>query len=291
VVIDDRTWESETGKSLQKVLNDYYYGLPQYEPALKAIQINRVGFNNDFQLYRNIIDVNISDKFKETKIWFGEDVYAKTQAYLKIEAKNSIDFVKVVEANAKKIRKHFRDKEIARLQKSYKNHFSQDIMTHLKKEYGVKIDIPANYKLDKFEDKFSWISFETPQMSQSILIYSYPYTAESQFEKDNLIATRDSILKIYVEGPSKGSYMQTETEYPVVREVNTNENDMYGASLRGLWRVENDFMGGPFVSYSFVDKTRENIVCVEGYVYNPKKDKRNFIMQLEAIIKTARYKQ
>jgi hypothetical protein len=287
--MDDMSWKSQSGQSLKTVLEDYYYGLPQYEPALKVIQINRLGFSNVFQLYRNIIDVKISDEFAETKIWYGEDVYAKTQAYLKIEAKNSIEFIKVVENNAEKIRNFFNEKEIGRLQRSYKNHFSENIMKHVKEQFDFKIDIPANYKLDKRADHFSWSSFETPEMSQGVIIYSYPYIDEQQFEQEQLITTRDSILKIYINGPSEGSYMQTEKEYPVKREVKTNDKDMYTVLLKGLWRVEGDFMGGPFVSYSFLDKSKENIICVEGYVYNPKKDKRDFIMQMEAIVKTARY--
>jgi hypothetical protein len=34
--------------------------------------------------------------------------------------------------------------------------------------------------------------------------------------------------------------------------------DKYYAELRGLWKVENDFMGGPFVSLSTLDeKTKQ----------------------------------
>ena len=60
----------------------------------------------------------------------------------------------------------------------------------------------------------------------------------------------------------------------------------YYAELRGLWRLEGDFMGGPFVSLSTVDEVRNRIVTVEGYVYSPKKDKRNFLRQVEAILYT-----
>ena len=42
-------------------------------------------------------------------------------------------------------------------------------------------------------------------------------------------------------------------------------------------------MGGPFVSYTFVDERRGKLVTVEGFFYEPNKEKRNALLQLEAI--------
>jgi len=50
-----------------------------------------------------------------------------------------------------------------------------------------------------------------------------------------------------------------------------------------LWNMENAFMGGPFVHYAFVDKTGKQLICVDGYVFAPKFDKREFLRELEAI--------
>lgn len=40
--------------------------------------------------------------------------------------------------------------------------------------------------------------------------------------------------------------------------------------LRGFWDVKNDFMGGPFVSYTTVDTTTDRVFTVDCYVYSPK---------------------
>jgi hypothetical protein len=50
--------------------------------------------------------------------------------------------------------------------------------------------------------------------------------------------------------------------------------------------VHNDFMGGPFISYTFVDPSLERVITLDGYVYNPGDLKRNFIRQMEAIFHT-----
>jgi hypothetical protein len=54
--------------------------------------------------------------------------------------------------------------------------------------------------------------------------------------------------------------------------------------MRGVWSVEHDFMGGPFISYTFVDPRNNQILTLMGYVYHPNKKKRNLLRQLEAII-------
>jgi hypothetical protein len=77
--------------------------------------------------------------------------------------------------------------------------------------------------------------------------------------------------------------MTTELEvFPQYRSLNLNGT--YTAELRGLWKVEGDFMGGPFISISQIDEKRNRIVTVEGYVYAPKFNKREYIRQLEAIL-------
>jgi hypothetical protein len=43
-------------------------------------------------------------------------------------------------------------------------------------------------------------------------------------------------------------------------------------------------MGGPFINLSVLDASRRRVVTVEGNVYAPKNDKRNYLRQLEAMI-------
>ena len=45
-------------------------------------------------------------------------------------------------------------------------------------------------------------------------------------------------------------------------------------------------MGAPFIGLSAVDKKRNKVITVEGYVYAPKFDKLNYIRQMEAILYT-----
>ena len=55
---------------------------------------------------------------------------------------------------------------------------------------------------------------------------------------------------------------------------------------RGLWKMEHDAMGGPFVSHSRVDTLNNRVVVAEGFVYAPEKMKRGLIRRLEAALYT-----
>jgi hypothetical protein len=69
----------------------------------------------------------------------------------------------------------------------------------------------------------------------------------------------------------------------------TRKDGNYAAETRGLWRVENDFMGGPFVNLAILDLLQNRVVVLDGYVYAPGKDKRNFLRQVEAMMYSARF--
>ena len=60
----------------------------------------------------------------------------------------------------------------------------------------------------------------------------------------------------------------------------------YTMEARGLWRMKGDFMGGPFVSHTRLDKANQRIITAEIFVYSPDKLKRNLVRMLEASLYT-----
>ncbi len=59
---------------------------------------------------------------------------------------------------------------------------------------------------------------------------------------------------------------------------------------RGLWEVENQFMAGPFLNYSIeLDSVKKDYIMIDGFVYSPGSNKRNYIFELEAIIRSLKY--
>ena len=56
--------------------------------------------------------------------------------------------------------------------------------------------------------------------------------------------------------------------------------------IRGLWRMENDFMGGPFISLTCLDEKNNTLITAEGYVFAPQFDKLLYLHEVEAMVKS-----
>ena len=60
----------------------------------------------------------------------------------------------------------------------------------------------------------------------------------------------------------------------------------YAVMIRGLWNVQNDFMGGPYVINTILDEEHNRIIYMMAYVYAPEGKKRNILRQVENILYT-----
>ena len=81
------------------------------------------------------------------------------------------------------------------------------------------------------------------------------------------IEKRDSVMKANLPGAKEGMYMVT-ADSMFVDARNIAVQGDYAYEVRGLWEMENDAMGGPFVSHARVVRTIGRIGGVEGFVYN-----------------------
>jgi hypothetical protein len=48
-------------------------------------------------------------------------------------------------------------------------------------------------------------------------------------------------------------------------------------------------MSGPFINYSIIDRVNRRVVVLEGFCYDPSKEKRDLMFELEAIMKSVEF--
>ncbi len=68
--------------------------------------------------------------------------------------------------------------------------------------------------------------------------------------------------------------------------LKTTINKKQAVETRGLWDVKNAFMSGPFVNYVIEDKNNSRLIIAEGFAFAPSLEKRDYMLELEAIIKS-----
>jgi len=283
VIINDALYEGSIGDTLKSVLNATQIGLPQDEPLFDILQITHNEFSSMFKTHRSILDIRVSSKVKENKISVKDEVYAKTQSFMKIEAKSNKEMIKLLSENKNKIIAYFHIGERERKIKVFKKNVVQEIFEKLKKKNNFTLSFPSGYTINKEEDNFLWVSKETPKTSQGMFIYSYDYLSEDSFTKDKVVGKRNLLLRKFVPGPKEGSYMTTEMNFPISNRQFEFQNN-YASETRGLWKVEGDFMGGPFLNITFLDQKNNKVICMDSYVYNPNQDKRELLRELEAVM-------
>ena len=99
---------------------------------------------------------------------------------------------------------------------------------------------------------------------------------------------RDSVLGEHIQGAFPGSYMTTEKRFTPSYEA-ISKNGEYCGVVRGLWEMEGDMMGGPFVSHALLDKKKGRVIVAESFVYAPESKKANLIRRMEAALFTLRF--
>jgi hypothetical protein len=288
VTNNDEKWNGRVGDTLRAFFNQEYEVLPQPEPLFEMAHISIGKFNNTkmFQSHHNIFIVDIDPKAKESTIQARKDVWASPQYVINIVSPTDEDFISFFEEKKEVIYGTLMDSEYARLIQTYKGFKDRDIINSLEENFNLSMDVPSGFYIAKEYADFVWIRKETKHNSQALIIYTYNFVDTLTFDQSRIISFRNALTEEYIPGPSEGSYMIVAEDYAPVISERIDFKGMFAVRTKGLWRLEGDFMGGPFVNYTFVDEKSNKVITIDAYVYAPNKPKRDLLIQTETIIQS-----
>ena len=283
VIIENDLWNGEVGEALRKVLAAPVDGLPQEEPQFSINQMPPEAFSGFVRKNRLFLRVQ---KGKEANVKVAENPYARPQTGVLITGETNEEIIDQIEENSEEIIKAFKKTEIKEKQRRMEKSLMDD--TRLEEELGLSLKFPTAYRYAKDEDGFFWIRKDIQNGSMEILAYEVP---RQVIEKDtniigNIIAMRDSIGKQHIPGPLEGTHMITEEAYaPYLFE--SEIDGKFAWETKGTWEVKDAFMAGPFLNYAVLDKENDRYVVIEGFAFAPSAMKRDYMQELEAILKSA----
>lgn len=287
IVLDKAKWEGEMGDTIRDLLANQLDGLPQAEPIFDLVSVPSASFGEYYITHRNIVFIQTGSD-KEKKASFQINKYASTQMIINVQGKNDAEILEVLRENRKIIIDKINIAERDRWISYYKGSLNSISFNKLREDHKVVLHVPSNYALDVSEKGFVWMSYETPVTTQSVLVHYFDYNGENYFNKDSIISIRNNMTREKVKGPVEGTWMTIEDRTPL--EYSTFRfRDRNYAMLRGLWTLENGFMGGPFVTLVTKDEVNNRFVMVDGYVYAPNDDKRELLRQVESILYTVSF--
>lgn len=317
IVMDSALWKGPVGDEIKEIFRAEVKGLPREEFMFKINYVDPRNLNDILKSVKNLIFVMTLEnsrpgskvvrnyftkasieKIKEDPDLFvhtAEDEFAKGQTVMYLFGQNEKQLLNNIQENKHQLQQFFNKAENKRLHEGlYNAKEIKGFSTMLMKDHECTMRIPFGYKLVVNQPGFVWFRQINDESDKNIFITYRPYTSEKAFTKEAIISLRDSVARhqLFEDPADPETHITTETKVPYVP-VTTEQvtfNGKYAIKTTGLWKTNNLSMGGPFVSYTLVDEELDRLYYIEGFVYSPGKNQREFIRELEVILSTFKTK-
>ena len=287
----------------------------------KSIQVRKGKLTSLYQTVRNRVVVDVDKRNRDFEVKISKDVNAAPQVIIRIKAQ-TVEQLKS-RLDGMRLRQILDESELKHLVSVIRQNVEKQ--KEVKRLFGLDMRIPLDMDASKKAKDFVWYSNNTNSGMKNLLIFKInsseetPSARENHSSRENLSAGGNHSSRKALSASGNLSSKETSSgteEYPsngislsladkvqidsVLQKNMLGETDeMYMViprlGERGLWEMEGDAMGGPYVMKIIrrqkngkISGRKNEIIVVIGFVYAPEMKKRNLIKQLEAVLTTIR---
>lgn len=313
LVMDSAKWNGTLGEEIKKTFRPIIPNISPDEYLFTIRQVNPLKLNSVLKSATNMIFVfTLDDRSRGSRSIRGyftenslkmiqedtsrfflneKDEFARGQEVLYLFGKDDNTLIRNIQKNRSRLQDFFNQVERRRLVKElYKAKEKKGITKNILDDHQFSIRVPDGYRLEWNDDNFVWIRNTTTEWDKNVFVTYKPYESEASFEPDSIVSWRNSIARqrLFENPDNPESYLVTDDKnLPLIIRPLTFEGK-YSMETTGWWQTNTITMGGPFVSYVFVDEELSRIYYIEGFLYRPGKTKREFLRELSTIIYTFR---
>ncbi len=308
-VMNDALWADTVGITINHKFLASYDVLPQAEPKYFLRKKNFQQFNNDIiKKYRTIVicvsakddpqyddvaaSIELKDTTKSGPLIF-KNVWAAPQVVIVLAANDKDQLFKKVNQYKDEVEAVIREAEDERIDiLLYENGLNYDAINLVSKKFNYDLDIPSAYFVGTKNKDFVWLRKETFTLSSNFLLYKRELKPEEI--KDGVdwkmfaLQVRGYLGKSYISTRTENSYMIMEEKYAPILQEQIQFLGHNAIKSKGLWKMENDFMGGSFVNIAWFDETNSTYYMIDGYVHAPKESKKKYMRHINSILQTAK---
>ena len=283
LAIDTNYWSTAAKKAIYDVLQQPQPAINQNEPMFDIIECSNAGYKASFMRHRNIVQFDYNLDYSGNTFEIARNPVTNPQVHVRIRGNSQDSCLALFLSHQDEIVKVMYENDIARLQNAHRRLNNAVIEKKIKEKFGLVMTIPEGYFVGREEEDFLWLLFRTPKNDRFVMIYKSPRYALSP---ENVVAERDRITKAYIQGAVVGAYPKVaELEgLPLAQNLQIRYHN--GLELRGLWESVRDKMGGPFYSFTQLSPDSSSCITVDGFVYAPQEEKREYLREVEAIVKS-----
>tara|TARA_X000001036_G_scaffold66422_2_gene57181 strand:- start:2115 stop:3185 length:1071 start_codon:yes stop_codon:yes gene_type:complete len=309
LVMDQKQWDQDLGIQLRDVLSEPVSGLPQDEPLFYLNRVSPKKLNTTLKTSANMIfvvtldsetsDSNVLKGFLtpesrsmiklDTSLFMSirKDEFAKGQIILYLFGNTEKELVQKIKINKEKIKSLFEKRDRDRMVRKLFSSHEKGLEKLVKEEHSFQINIPAGWQQAVSEPGFYWIRYLNGNKEQNVFVYYEPYTNIEIF--DQVPEFRDRITKKFLRDGEKNKLFitrQMRDDLNTVFLKKTKFKGRYAIESRGLWKINDNSLGGPYISYTFVSEKEQLIYYIEGFVAAPGKKKRILLQEVDAVLST-----
>ena len=237
----------------------------------------------------SILDSNVSKLVLDDSVSVINryDLWAQDQLVMILTAKDIKSLESKILDQKEDLFYYFREKSNKRLAKGlYNPRFEQkNIEAKLLANYGWLMYIQADYQIamDQPEDNFVWLRRGVnTDMERWIFVHWIEDSSPEFLEVDSITAVRNSLTRKFYRTTDDSAYVELYDEFRMNTEVNFNGR--YALMTQGLWRFNDQSMGGPFISYTFYDEEKRRIYMLDASILAPKYLKKSLLQQVDVLL-------
>lgn len=307
VVGDQAVWDGPVGDALRKLFETPFPITPQFESTIKVSFVPYDKMSDLLRRHRNILFIadlssntatsdfvveSLGEEYTSkalldpTKFFATQsEVWARPQQVMVLFGNSQEQMVKNINERGQKI--------VSRIQKFDMEHKympalhieepQAEITDILRKNFGFTMYVPSSFYIAKNDKDLLWLRRDIDKVGMHVFIYTVPLDS-IPFTSETAIKLRDQLGKL-VSSEIDSTYMVSDTVLPF-EHFDINVAGLPAIDTRGLWSMENDFMGGPFINYLLLDTKNKRLIMLDGFIYAPGEKKKIQLRYLQAMFST-----
>jgi uncharacterized protein DUF4837 len=316
VVTDSMSWKGEIGDALREELGAYINTLPAPE---RLFDLKQTGITSNKTLklikrQKNVIFVApLSDSTREARYLLStldeaaanavvslgtvavlghQDEWASEQQVYFLLGRDASQLAQAIRQNAEGIRYNFNRATRRRLMRTmFDTGRQEDLEARIMDSHGFTVNAQHDYLVAMDTTNFVWLRRIVSSDSwRSLFVWYTDEMSPADLTAEWALDVRDRLTTAYVQG-NLGGHVVVDNRRPLEAE-NIDFLGRFGYEIRGLWYMvgpdengnEVQFGGGgPFVTYAFYDEESRRTYLIDGMVFAPGFQKREFLRHMETI--------
>ncbi|MBN1448606.1 MAG: DUF4837 family protein [Bacteroidetes bacterium] len=240
---------------------------------------------------RAALDSTVKDLVRagEQHVFVKRDLWYRGQTVVHLTARSMSELRDFMAANAEKLEYYFKqawdERERARLWSLPRE---EDIEDRLMEEYGFSLAVIRGWFVGKDSAEISSVLLRRQAPAETerwMLVHWLDTTDTGLLTNSFAYEMRNRLTEILYRTFDDSAWVVIDSlnhlQFDEVR-----FQDRFAIRMKGLWRMSDFSMGGPFISYLFYDEQHERIYFLDGSVFAPRYEKKKLLQDVDVMMQT-----